>query len=117
MSYPGGIAAKHGERYEAQWTVNCVLDMLRGNVDVIKLEPIGGESAGAEFVLTRGDEQEFHQVKRRGAGRWSLSALRAEGVLAEFSAELQSGGAVHFVSEQDANELRVLAERPQTHVI
>jgi hypothetical protein len=76
MSYPGGIAAKHGERYEAQWTVNCVLDMLRGNVDVIKLEPIGGESAGAEFVLTRGDEQEFHQVKRRGAGRWSLSALR-----------------------------------------
>ena len=80
-------------------------------MDVIKLEPIGGESAGAEFVLTRGDEQEFHQVKRRGAGRWSLSALRAEGVLAEFSAELQSGGAVHFVSEQDANELRVLAER------
>jgi hypothetical protein len=111
MSYPGGIAAKHGERYEAQWTVNCVLDMLRGNAESIDLEPIGPDGVGTEFVLGRKGKREYHQVKRRGSGRWSLTALKAEGVLTAFSAKLQAGAVTHFVSEQDANELRVLSER------
>jgi hypothetical protein len=113
MSYPGGIAAKHGERYETRWTVYCVLDMLRGKADSIDLEPIGVEGDGAEFVLVRGDRREYHQVKRRntGKGHWSLTALRAEGVLDAFSRKLQAGGFARFISEQDADQLRVLAER------
>ena len=113
MSYPGGIAAKHGERYEARWTVHCVLDMLRGGADRINLEPIDWEGEGAEFVLVRGDRREYHQVKRRntGKGHWSLAALKAEGLLDAFSRKLQAGGYTRFVSEQDADQLRVLAER------
>ena len=111
MSYPGGIAAKHGDRYEARWTVRCVLDMLRGNADAIELEPIGWEGEGVEFVLLRRGQREYHQVKRRGRGRWTLAALIDEGVMATFSEKLQAGGLTRFVSEQDANELRILGER------
>ena len=113
MSYPGGIATKHGERYEARWTVNCVLAILRGEADSMDLEPIGSEGDGAEFVLVRGDRREYHQVKRRrtGMGHWSLKALKAEGVLASFSRKLREGGYTRFVSEQDADQLRVLSER------
>jgi hypothetical protein len=111
MSYPGGIAAKHGDRYEARWTIRCLLDLLRGNAESIELEPVGWEGEGVEFVVVRGEQREYHQVKRRGRGRWTLAALSDEGVLSTFSAKLRTGGSTRFVSEQDANELRILTER------
>jgi hypothetical protein len=111
MSYPGGVAAKHGERFEARWTVNCILDILRGNAESIRLEPLGEDGVGVEFLLVRNGQREFHQVKRRGGGRWTLAALKEQGVLAVFAAKRQGGDAARFVSEQDAYELRVLGER------
>jgi hypothetical protein len=57
MSYPGGIAAKHGERYETRRTVHCLLEILRGNAERIELEPVGPEGEGVEFVLVRGERR------------------------------------------------------------
>ncbi len=113
MSYPGGIAAKLGERYEARWTAHCVLQMLRGEISWIDLQPLGPEGDGFEFVLERDGRREYHQVKRRltGTGRWSLTALAANGVLRAFSQKLKAGGYTRFVSAQDADELHELAER------
>jgi hypothetical protein len=113
MSYPGGIAAKHGDRYETEWTVHCVLEILRSHADSIELEPIGSEGVGIEFVIQRGEDREYHQVKRRntGSGHWTLTALHVEGVIAAFARKLDEGAHVRFVSEQDADQLRVLAER------
>jgi hypothetical protein len=113
MSYPGGIAAKHGERYETRWTVHCLLEILRGNAERIELEPVAPEGDGVEFVLVRGARREYVQVKRRntGTGHWTLRALEAEGVLDAFAQKLQGGGHTRFVSEQDADQLRALSER------
>ena len=107
----GRHCSQHGERYEARWTVHCVLDMLRGNADAIELEPIGAEGVGIEFVVLRQGQREYHQVKLSARGRWTLAALIDQGVMATFSERLKAGGLTRFVSEQDANELRILANR------
>ena len=68
----------------------------------------------AEFVLTAGDHQELHQAKRsHPSGKWSLSSLRAEGLLQAMFDRLSEDSNVRFVfvSGSDAPELRELAER------
>ena len=79
MSLPGGAADKLGNRYERLWTAYQLLGLLDGRCDSIRLEEPGVDKA--EFVIRRGDRQEFHQVKCAGMrARWSVASLAAEGV-------------------------------------
>ncbi len=113
MSYHGGIAAKKSDGYERQWTVKCVLQILRGEADRIHLEPVSEDASGFEFILDRASGREYHQVKRRltGTGHWTLGALANRGVLKAFATKLAAGHQAHFVSAQDADDLHELTER------
>src|SRR4051812_14073380 len=95
MTLPGGTSDKLGNRYEGRWTVRCMLRILDETADSIRLEPPGVEGEGVEFWLRTGNTRDFHQVKRQvaGRGRWSLSLLKREGVLAAFRSKLQSPNA------------------------
>ena len=110
MTLPGGPANKFGNRYEKWWTVSECIRLLHGDTEAIRIEDPGVEKA--EFVVTVGSRQEFHQVKRSHPnGKWSLAALASDGLLQAVGNAL--AGNDHrfvFVSGSDARELAELCE-------
>jgi hypothetical protein len=114
MPRSGGTAAKFGDRYEGQWTVFCLTDVLLGEAVSIRPEAPGED--GFEFWLQRpSGHREFHQTKRQlsGAGHWTLAELQAAGVLNSIKSKLSEDteASCHFASVVTANELRELSER------
>ena len=109
MPLPGGPASKYGNRYEAKWTLSESLRVLSGDTDSIRIEDPSVEKA--EFVVTIGSRQEFHQAKRsHQSGKWSLATLASEGLLKAIGEVL--AGNQHrfvFVSSNPAPELNELS--------
>ena len=107
---PGGPADKLGNRYETWWTVSELVRILHGDTDAIRIEMPGFDKA--EFVVKNGACREFHQVKRSHPnGKWSLAALRADGLLSAIGRTL-AGNQDRFVfaSGSGARELSDLCE-------
>lgn len=78
MPRAGGEADKLGNRYEAIWTVDTLLDLLAGRVVSVIIESLDEDEArGAEFITTLPDgTKEFHSVKRQKSGsEWSPASL------------------------------------------
>ena len=112
MPLDGGPSNKLGNRYELWWTVSQLVRIMDGQAESIRLEEPTVEKA--EFVVTAGDHQEFHQAKRsHSKGKWSLASLRKEGLpWAMFDLLSRNSDARFvFVSGSDAPELRELTER------
>ena len=110
MTLPGGPADKLGNRYEKWWTLSELVRMLGGETEAIRIEEPGVDKA--EFVVTTGTRRELHQVKRSHPnGKWSLAALRADGLLEAIGEQL-AGNDDRFVfaSGSDARELAELCE-------
>ena len=106
----GGPASKIGHRYETWWTVCELLRMLRGETEDIRIEPPGIDKT--EFVVTTSRHREYHQVKySHPNGKWSLAALRSEGIL-QFAFEALNGTIDRFVfvSGSGARELSELVD-------
>lgn len=116
MAITGGAVAKFGDRYEGRWTVLQAIRVLRGECYGISLEEIGPAGEGVEFRLDRQDPNEpdeVHQVKRqRSRGDWTVSALKAEGVLKAFHEHLTATSATCvFVSSTSTRSFSTLANR------
>ena len=112
MPLPGGPADKLGNRYELWWTVSQLVRIMDGQAESIRIEDPAVDKA--EFVLTARGHQELHQAKRsHPSGKWSLSSLKAEGLLRAMFDRLSedSNARFVFVSGSDAPELRELTER------
>lgn len=108
----GGAANKVGNRYERQWTVLALLDVLGGDAEYIRIEYPGDEGRGAEFLLVRDGGREWHQVKRQHVrGSWSIASLEQAGVLAPWWPKLEKGDRCVFVSSASARQLEELSER------
>ena len=107
---PGGSANKLGNRYEKWWTVSEFIRMLHGSTRAVRIEAPGVEKA--EFVVTVDSRRELHQVKRsHPSGKWSLAALRADGLLRGIGEQLaDSDDRFVFASGSDARELLELCE-------
>ena len=108
MTLPGGPAGKLGNRYEKWWTLSELVRMLGGDTEAIRIEEPGVDKA--EFIVTTGTRRELHQVKRSHPnGKWSLAALRADGLLQAIGEQL-AGNVDRFVfaSGSDARELAEL---------
>ena len=117
MPLPGGEADKLGNRYEVRWTVNCILDVLDGKYDTVRLEPPQLDARGFEFTVRKGGQAKFHQVKRQQSerGQWTLSDLAKRGVLGNFWGKVSlADHKCQFVSTQDASELRELSDRARS---
>ena len=110
MTLPGGPADKLGNRYEKWWTLSELVRMLGGKTEAIRIEDLGVDKT--EFVVTTGARRELHQAKcSHPSGKWSLVALRAEGLLEAIGEQL-AGNVDRFVfaSGSDARELAELCE-------
>ena len=115
MPFPGGDADKVGNRYEALWTVYCLLQILRGDAKTIHIEQIGTEWDGVEFVLQKSVIAEFHQVKRQNSnkGHWPLATLASKKILSNAHHLLGgcSSSEYIFVSSDNVAQLHELTER------
>ena len=112
MPLPGGPADKLGNRYEAWWTINQLIRIIKGEADGLRIEDPAFPKA--EFVLSIENRHEFHQAKRsHPSGKWSLSALENENLLQAIFGYLSqdSNARFVFVSGSDVPELRELIER------
>ena len=98
MPFPGGDADKAGNRYEALWTVRCLLQILKGEARNITLELLGKEWQGVEFKLETNNGIEYHQVKRQNgsSGHWKISDLASNSVLSTAQSILSIDTSVNF---------------------
>lgn len=79
MPVRGGAAGKAGDTYEALWTVDAAIRIIRGEAESMVYESLDeDESIGVEFhIKTTQKETEYWSVKRQttGAAGWTLSKL------------------------------------------
>lgn len=110
MPRRGGEADKFGNRYEALWIVDAVLDVIDGKYVTLEVERVGDEAGGVEFVLTGpSGGEEFHSIKRQHAdGNWTVSRLRNEKVLDALMAKANSGADAVFSSGTSVTRLEEL---------
>ena len=110
MTLPGGPADKLGNRYEKWWTLSELVRMLGGETEAIRIEEPAADKA--EFIVTTGTHRELHQVKRNHPnGKWSLAALRADGLLEAIGEQLSDNDdRFIFVSGSDAHDLAELCD-------
>lgn len=107
----GGESGKIGPYYEHIWTVNALIEVLKGNAQKIELEPLDEDRAlGIEFVLHYPGREEFHSAKRQTEGEsWSLATLTrgapARSILGDLFKKCASKQGVKFVSCMTAGQL------------
>ena len=118
MPRTGGEADKLGNRYEALWIADAVLDLLDGAYRDLVFEPIGEEADGIEFAAAIGPAQvEYHSIKRQQpGGNWTvrlLAATRPNGrsILGDLVRKAEAGAEVVFGSGTSATQLEELSER------
>lgn len=115
---PGGIADKLGNRYEAKWLVLKLIETVRGQASMLCFEGTAEAFAGFEFLLVKGVEKQWHQVKiSNTSGNWTTNRLQKLGVLDSFRKRLSLGDVAdqcHFVSQYPAVALHDLTDRART---
>lgn len=112
--YPGGIADKSGNRFEARWLTRELIGLIDGRAASITIEKIGDEDEGFEFVVERRDTVEWHQCKRQtSATSWTIAALSNAGVIGNFFAKLALSSAQRciFVSTDTVKAIKLLQEK------
>lgn len=112
--FPGGIADKLGNRFEAKWTVQKLLEIFLGKAHSLRFESIDPADHGVEFSLNRDMHREWHQAKRQEAkGNWTVRRLESEGVLTAAFTKISAGEDQFFVfvSEDPAKGLQALSKK------
>ena len=112
MARRGGEADKFGNRYEALWIVDAILDLFEGEYIAMEIERVGDEAQGVEFVRTnRSGAKEFHSIKRQHAlGNWTVSRLRDAKVLVALLELAKSGADAVFSSGTSATRFEALIQ-------
>ncbi|WP_243372238.1 ATP-binding protein [Geotalea sp. SG265] len=112
--FPGGIAGKLGDRFEAKWAVKKLLEVLLGLADALQFEFVDPVNHGVEFWLSRDGNKEWYQAKRQNTqGNWTIGRLAKEGVLTTAILRLSAVPDDHFyfLSTAPATEIHHLSQR------
>ncbi|TDE67045.1 hypothetical protein E0E02_09130, partial [Streptococcus sp. KCJ4932] len=116
----GGRADKLGNRYEFNWIVLKIIDIVAEEIDAIKIEPIGEEEHGVDIWIRYKDgKKEAQQCKGRNGSKeyWTLSDLNQKGILKNWKEHLErdSTNTVSLVSPLPFTNLSDLIYRAQTN--
>jgi len=112
--FPGGIANKLGNRFEAKWTVQKLLEVFLGQAESLRFESIDPVDHGVEFSLIRCSQTEWHQTKiQETKGNWTVRGLERKAVLTNALKKIAAGDNQWFVfvSETPAQGLHDLSEK------
>ena len=119
MPISGGASDKLGNRYEALWVVDQLLQVVEGVATSLTLEPIDPDaSRGIEFVVERADGAVQHWSSKRQTAKaagWTLNMLckddQGRSILSDLFEHIARSDNHHgvFASELGAGVLRELA--------
>jgi hypothetical protein len=112
--FPGGIAGKLGDRFEAKWAVKKLFEVILGHADALQFEFIDPVNQGVEFWLSRNGNKGWYQAKRQNTlGNWTIGRLAKEEVLTTALSKLSvaPNDQFYFLSTAPATEIHHLAQR------
>lgn len=129
MSQLGGISTLKGVRYEVQFGVYKIPDLLEGPVTAIRYQPLTSELPSGQLpqkvfvddysVLDAGGGKAYFQVKHNSKdASWTINRLIYEGVLQQFWNQhcIEPGCNLVFVSDIPAPKLNNLAEQARQSI-
>lgn len=104
MSYePGGRANKSGNKYEAEYVVYCLLDILKEKISYIIYEPLGDDQQGIDLLIENSEgiiERQQCKGSNGGQGFWCLSTANKKNLFKYWKIHLErdNSGLVTLVS-------------------
>lgn len=105
---PGGAADKVGNRYEKQWGIWALLELLGGEHDTVTIEKPG--ETWAEFLTEDDGSITWYQVKLKGTtASGTLSSVKS--ILMDFKEKLSEGDRCVLIPGTGNEELNELATR------
>lgn len=116
----GGRADKLGNRYEFNWIVLKLIDIVAEKISAIKIEPIGDEEHGVDiWIKYNNGIKEAQQCKGRNGSKefWNISDLKQKGILQNWKEHLgrDSTTVVSLVSPLPFTNLNDLIFRAKTN--
>lgn len=94
MAYPkGGRADKYGNRFEYNWSINMLLDVIEEEISYIILEDIGDNEQGIDlWVCNKDGSMEGQQCKGRNASKenWTFSDASNHNIFVNWKKHLDS---------------------------
>lgn len=112
--FPGGIAGKLGDRFEAKWAIKKLFEVILGHADALKFEFVDPVNHGVEFWVAKNGSKEWYQAKKQNVqGNWTIRRLAKEGVLDTALSKLSASpeDRFFFLSAAPATQLEHLAQR------
>jgi hypothetical protein len=109
MTLTGGPADKKGNRYENQWVVLKMLEVLNDEALYLRLEP---QEEGIDFELKKADVTEYYQVKKPLTNKfnWTMRDLVESLILTRFKRHLERPATKCILASGTDSELRDLIE-------
>lgn len=100
MAYPtGGRSDKYGNRFEYNWTIEKLLDVIDEEITYVKLEAVGDEERGIDLWIGNIDgSEEGQQCKGRNASKenWTFSdAEERHNIFTKWHSQLMRGESIN----------------------
>ncbi len=120
MAYEvGGRADKSGNRFEYNWTINKVLEVLNEKIVYLTIEAVGDDERGVDLWIGNKDGScEGQQCKGRVRSNeyWTYGAVKEKGIWDKWKFQLESSKthSVSLVSPLTFTLLEDLAQRART---
>lgn len=111
----GGRADKMGNRFEFNWTISKLLEVIEEKANYIEIEAIGEDEQGVDlWVCDENGNREGQQCKARNGNQeyWTYAAINAKGILDKWKRHLAtSDDRVSLVSPLSFIQLEDIAQR------
>ena len=95
MAYEiGGRADKYGNRFEYNWTISRLLDVLNEKISYVVIEAIGDDEKGVDLWIGNKDgSREGQQCKGRSGSEdhWTYSSVNEKGIFINWKGQLERG--------------------------
>ena len=98
----GGKADKDGNKYEYEWVIYQILQVIKRNIRSFIWEPIGPSSDGVDVSVIMEDYYDYHQCKASNAGKdsWTISDLKKNNIISRW---------IDKLSINDSNEVSLVS--------
>jgi len=99
----GGRSSKYGNRYESNWVIQKLVDVIDEKLTYVEIEPLGEDEPGVDlWIVDKSGNKEGQQCKGRDGSKesWTISDLRERRVLDKWKMQLDrnSSNTVSLVS-------------------
>lgn len=93
MAYEvGGRADKYGNRFEYNWTINKLLDVLNEKISYVIIEAVGDDEKGVDLWIGNSNGvREGQQCKGRAGSEeyWTYGSVNAKGIFTNWKQQLE----------------------------